>query len=289
MPDLQQALVVGEALRVRLRGGGTLLASALAHTGILLSVLLYGSPKLLATASPDPIVVDIVSPEEISRPEEISFGTSAQSPGPARQEQPQPAQQQPAQQPQPQQQPAPQPPRQEAKQPQPPRQQANPSQAQRQQPAPAQEQPQPAAASPSLAASPVFTSLYPWPVAHPPTDTQPGDYRTFESMEKLQSAELVEFKARLKECWKPPAVHAGAGKLRAALRVALRVDGSLAAAPELVEVSASPDALALVTSAKQAINQCGPYGFLSAETYDTWKSLSLTFSPDDVAIAVVMK
>jgi hypothetical protein len=73
------------------------------------------------------------------------------------------------------------------------------------------------------------------------------------------------------------------------LRVALRIDGSLAGPPELVEVSASPDAVALVTSAKQALSACGPYGFLPADSYDSWKALSLTFSPDDVAVAAVTR
>jgi len=78
-------------------------------------------------------------------------------------------------------------------------------------------------------------------------------------------------------------------KVRATLRVVLRVDGGLAGSPELVEVSASPDAVALVTSAKQALAECGPYGFLPADSYDTWRSLSLTFSPEDIAVAAVMK
>jgi hypothetical protein len=137
-------------------------------------------------------------------------------------------------------------------------------------------------------AAPVFASLYPWPVPQPGGDAQVGDYRTFESTGKLEHNDLAQFKARLKECWRSP-IAGGGSKLRAALRVALRSDGSLAGTPELVEVSASPDAVALVTSARQALAECGPYGFLPAESYDTWKALSLTFSPDDIAVAVVTR
>jgi hypothetical protein len=253
MPDLQRALVIGDAPRLRLRGSGVLLASAGAHLAVLLGIFLFGSPRLLATVPPEAIVVDIVRPEEIgSELKETAAGPKQEQQ--ARQQQ-QPQQQQPQQQ-QPQQQPP----------------QLQPQQQAQAQPAPAD------------ATAPVFTSLYPWPVARPANDTQAGDYRTFESTGKLEHSELAALKARLKQCWKPPA---GARKLTAAVRVALRIDGSLAGPPELVEATASPYGPALVESVMRAVNQCGPYGFLPADSYDTWKRLSLTFSPDDVQIAAL--
>jgi hypothetical protein len=257
MTTLQQGSVGGEAQRRRLRDSAGLLASGLAHGLLLLGVVLFGSPRLLATTAPEPIMVDIVKPEEIakgnlsepSRPKESEKQAQQQAP-----EQQQTQQQQPAQtQPQPSQQ-----------------------RAQTQRPV------QVADASPS---APVFTSLYPWPVARP--DVQEGDYRTFESMEKSERPELAQFKARLKECWRPPA--ASGRKLSAALRVSLRIDGSLAGPPDLVEVSASPEAVALVTTAKQALAACGPFGFMPADSYNSWKALSLTFSPEDIAVAAVTK
>jgi hypothetical protein len=265
MADLQQALALGEAQRVRVRDGAVLLASALAHVTILLGVFLIGSPRLFATVPPQAIVVDIVRPEEVPEIAKGELTDPAARPKQAQQQAQQPQQQQPEQQQQPQQQ-----------QPQ--------QQAQRQQSQ--QQQPQPPSAA---AAAPVFASLYPWPVARPASDTQAGDYRTFESTEKLSHDQLAEFKARLKACWKPPATAAGTRKLTAALRVALRIDGTLAGPPELVEATASPYGPALVDSAMRAVNQCGPYGFLPADSYDTWKALSLTFSPDDVAVAVVTR
>jgi hypothetical protein len=257
MTTLQQGSVGGEAQRRRLRDSAGLLASGLAHGLLLLGVVLFGSPRLLATTAPEPIMVDIVKPEEIakgnlsepSRPKESEKQAQQQAP-----EQQQTQQQQPAQtQPQPSQQ-----------------------RAQTQRPV------QVADASPS---APVFTSLYPWPVARP--DVQEGDYRTFESMEKSERPELAQFKARLKECWRPPA--ASGRKLSAALRVSLRIDGSLAGPPDLVEVSASPEAVVLVTTAKQALAACGPFGFMPADSYNSWKALSLTFSPEDIAVAAVIK
>lgn len=256
MTNLQQGSVGGEAQRRRLRDSAGLLASGLAHGLLLLGVVLFGSPRLSATTAPEPIVVDIVKPEEIAK------GTFSQPTGAKESEKQvqQPAQQQQAQQ------------QQEAQAPPQPSQQR----------AKAQPPMRVADASPS---APVFTSLYPWPVARP--DVQEGDYRTFESMEKSERPELAQFKARLKECWRPPA--ANGRQLSAALRVSLRIDGTLAGPPELVEVSASPEAVALVTTAKQALAACGPFGFMPADSYDSWKALSLTFSPEDVAVAAVVK
>jgi hypothetical protein len=257
MTTLQQGSVGGGAQRRRLRDSAGLLASGLAHGLLLLGVVLFGSPRLLATTAPEPIVVDIVKPEEIAKgklsepslPKESEKQAQQQAP-----EQQQTQQQQPAQ-----------------TQPQPSQQRAQ-----------AQRPVQVADASPS---APVFTSLYPWPVARP--DVQEGDYRTFESMEKSERPELAQFKARLKECWRPPV--ASGRKLSAALRVSLRIDGSLAGPPDLVEVSAAPEAVALVTTAKQALAACGPFGFMPADSYNSWKALSLTFSPEDIAVAAVTK
>jgi hypothetical protein len=251
MTELPQRSGGEEAQPPRLRGRAGLIASALGHALLLLVVVLFGSPQLFATVAPQPIVVEIV------RAEELAKGTPRQ-PTDAKQGQAQPQQQ---------------------AQPQ--------KQAARSQPV-ATPQPQPLPAPAAAPATPVFTSLYPWPETRPASDVQAGDYRTFESTGKLEHNELAQFKARLKECWRAP-VAGGGRKLTAAMRVALRTDGSLAGAPELVEVSASPDAVALVTSAKQALADCGPYGFLPAESYDTWKALSLTFSPDDIVVAAVTR
>jgi hypothetical protein len=251
MTEVPQRSGGEEAQRPRLRDGAGLLASGLAHGMLLLAIVLLGSPRLFATVTPEPIVVDIVRPEEIAKgkPREAVDAKPSEA-------QPRPQAQPQIQQAQPQ--------------------------------LRAQPQSQPLPVSAAAPAAPVFASLYPWPVTRPGSDVQDGDYRTFESTGKLEHDELAQFKARLKECWRPPAA-GSSRKLTAALRVALRADGSLAAPPELVEVSASPDAVALVTSAKQALAACGPYGFLPAESYDSWKALSLTFSPDDITVAAVTR
>ena len=256
----------GEAARrPRLRDRTGLLASGLAHGLLLVAIILFGSPNLFATVVPEPIVVEIVRAEELAKGE-------LREPTDAKQSQAQSQQQA-------------EPQKQQA---QPQKQQAEPQKQQAQPQKQAQPQPQSLPVSPAAPAAPVFASLYPWPVTRPASDVQVGDYRTFESTGKLEHDELAQFKARLKQCWRSP-VAGGGRKLTAALRVALRRDGSLAGPPELVEVSASPDAVALVTTAKQALADCGPYGFLPAESYDTWKALSLTFSPEDIAVAAVTR
>jgi hypothetical protein len=151
MTKLQQGSVGGEAQRRRLRDSAGLLASGLAHGLLLLGIVLFGSPRLLATTAPEPIVVDIVKAEEIPK------GTLSEPSGTKESEQE--AQQQQAQQ---------QVEQQKQAQAQPP-----PSQQPGQSPSKVQ------VASVTRTA-PVFTSLYPWPVAQP--DVQDGDYRTFESM-----------------------------------------------------------------------------------------------------------
>jgi len=134
-------------------------------------------------------------------------------------------------------------------------------------------------------ATPTYTSLFPWPVPAE-TDRQAGDYRTFESASDASADELGAFKARLMTCWAPIA---GAKKLTASLRIGLRPDGTLTGPPELVEGSASPDGLTLAQSAMRAIRQCEPYGGLPADKYNSWKQLSLTFTPDGVKVAAVTK
>jgi hypothetical protein len=254
MPKLQQAIVIGEASRLRIRTALVFVVSAFAHSVLLVTAfVVFGSPKLLATVPPESIVVDIVRPDEV----DVAKGeTGGPTPGAA----------QPQAKPQAQAQPQALPQAQPLAQPQ----------------AQPQTKPQPPAA-------PIFTALYPWPVAPAASDTQAGDYRTFESTAKLSHAELSQLKTRLKACWIPPAGIAGAKKLTAAVRVAFRLDGTLAGPPELVEATASPFGPALVESALRAVSDCGPYSFLPADSYDTWKALSLTFSPDDVVVAALTK
>ena len=66
------------------------------------------------------------------------------------------------------------------------------------------------------------------------------------------------------------------------LRAVMATDGTLAREPVLIEASASPaKGLAMLQSAKSALQDCQPYKMLPADKYEEWKVLDLTFSPRD--------
>src|SRR5262249_24890852 len=81
----------------------------------------------------------------------------------------------------------------------------------------------------------------------------------------------------------PPAGMAGAGKLRAMVRIALTPTGALAREPLLIRASASAQGPRLVQTATRALQQCQPFSFLPADKYDDWKLLDLSFSPRGLA------
>jgi hypothetical protein len=95
----------------------------------------------------------------------------------------------------------------------------------------------------------------------------------------IPQKDIDQFKARLKECWKPPASLAEAGNLMVVLRVSLKPSGALAAEPSLIAASGSEAGPALMRAAMQALRDCQPYAFLPAKKYKEWKLLDLAFSP----------
>ena len=100
---------------------------------------------------------------------------------------------------------------------------------------------------------------------------------TAETSAKISPAEIAAFKARLQECWHPPA--GLASDLKVVLRVAFKRNGALSAEPAILGGSASSDGPLLVQTARQALQQCQPYGLFSAANYKEWKVLDLGFSP----------
>jgi hypothetical protein len=98
-----------------------------------------------------------------------------------------------------------------------------------------------------------------------------------EESAKLPPEEIAAFKARLHECWHPPA---GLGSnLKVVLRVTFKRNGALAEEPSLLAASASPDGAVLLKTALQALQQCAPYAFLPRAKYKEWQMLDLAFSP----------
>jgi outer membrane biosynthesis protein TonB len=95
----------------------------------------------------------------------------------------------------------------------------------------------------------------------------------------IPQKDIDAFKAKLKECWKPPQSVAGAGNLMVVLRVSLQRNGTLAAEPSLIAASGSEQGPLLMRAAMQALRECQPYAFLPAKQYKEWKLLDLAFSP----------
>lgn len=101
-----------------------------------------------------------------------------------------------------------------------------------------------------------------------------------ESKSNLASEEIAALKAQVAKCWVAPDGAPRAAGFDIVIRIALKPDGSLGAAPELIRAPASLAGPPLVASAKQALQQCQPFTGLLAEKYQDWKILDLAFTAD---------
>jgi hypothetical protein len=118
-----------------------------------------------------------------------------------------------------------------------------------------------------------------------PLMTASVGFEVIPSAAKLSDQEIATLKARVKECWTPPPALAGADaqKLVVVLRVSLARNGALTGEPTLLAASASPKGAALLQTARHALRQCQPFGFLPSARYKEWKKLDLGFSPAGLA------
>ncbi len=97
----------------------------------------------------------------------------------------------------------------------------------------------------------------------------------------LGSEPVAEFRRHLRTCSTLPESIAASDKIAIKLRVLMSRDGTLAAAPMLIEASASAKGPLLMQSAITALKACQPYAMLPADKYREWKVLDLTFTPQD--------
>lgn len=98
---------------------------------------------------------------------------------------------------------------------------------------------------------------------------------------KIEPTALDAFLAHLKTCSILPAGVLLDDKVRIVLRVALQPNGILAAAPVLIEASASAKGPLLMQGAIKAIQACQPYSMLPADKYNEWRVLDIAFTPRD--------
>ena len=103
------------------------------------------------------------------------------------------------------------------------------------------------------------------PPAHPPVG--------------LIAVDLQKLIARLTMCWDVPVAVRNSPSLAVTVRINLKRDGSLAAAPVVVNSSQAPLFPVAARSAVRAVTKCAPFGFLPADQYELWRDIEVKFDP----------
>jgi outer membrane biosynthesis protein TonB len=272
--------------------------SVAAHVAALTACLVLAGVRPFDPTTAEAITVDIVTPEEApplpKEPDKYDFPTLSdkdQEQTPAEEK---PAAQESQQQAEPEQpsKPDPTPPskpkqesrqaalkQQPAEQPKPidqPKPVEQPQQQAQPQPQP-QEQPQPEVPT----AAPDITTKFGMMFTLPDAGAT-GDFDAkATAAANIKVEDAAALRAHLKTCSILPKSVAPSDNVRIVLRVAFQRDGTLAAEPLLIEASASAKGPALMRSAMDALTKCQPYVMLSADRYDQWRMLDLSFSPKD--------
>jgi outer membrane biosynthesis protein TonB len=97
---------------------------------------------------------------------------------------------------------------------------------------------------------------------------------------KLAQSELDALRARLRECWNPPAGAVNADKLKVPILIRFKQDGTLASPPQPENTASDTFMQAMIDSAVRATIRCQPYTMLSPAKYDLWKEIVVDFSLD---------
>jgi hypothetical protein len=99
---------------------------------------------------------------------------------------------------------------------------------------------------------------------------------------ELSMDEKSYIRSHTSSCWSPPVGLNAASKVKIAVRVVFKRDGTLAQPPAIVEGTPSPLGPALAESAIRAVISCQPYSKLIPEHFDQWRDLILDFDPKDL-------
>ncbi|HXN44368.1 MAG TPA: protein TolA [Xanthobacteraceae bacterium] len=97
---------------------------------------------------------------------------------------------------------------------------------------------------------------------------------------RLAQSELDALRARLRECWNPPAGAVNADKLKVPILIRFKQDGTLASPPQPENAASDAFMQAMTDSAVRATIRCQPYTMLSPAKYDLWKEIVVDFSLD---------
>jgi hypothetical protein len=95
----------------------------------------------------------------------------------------------------------------------------------------------------------------------------------------LPHDDTAAFRARLGSCSKLPDWVGANDNAAILLRVSFKRDGTLASPPVLVKSSLTAEAVALTTSAIDALQRCQPFTELPKDKYARWKTMDLVVTP----------
>lgn len=98
----------------------------------------------------------------------------------------------------------------------------------------------------------------------------------------LTQNEIDALRARIQQCWNPPAGLADARDLVVVVRIRFNSDGSLSADPTLSNSMSHPTFHVAAESALRAVRRCAPYSFMPIAKYEIWKDVEVTFDPRDM-------
>jgi outer membrane biosynthesis protein TonB len=256
-------------------------ASALVHLSVLAIILVFAEVHPFSSVTAEPIAVDIVAPDQV-KPEPAPPKTqpsdafdppaSSAAPGPTPSAAPPPAAQPPTQAATP-------PPKQAVAQPE--QQAALAPDPVGQQPAAPSSSPLPPPSAAYVPAQPDLSVKYHVMLGLPVDRPADGFDAPATQKADVGSGPVAEFRRHLRTCSTLPESIAASDKIAIKLRVLMNPDGRLAAAPMLIEASASAKGPLLMQSAIVALNACQPYAMLPADKYREWRFLDLTFTPQD--------
>jgi colicin import membrane protein len=102
------------------------------------------------------------------------------------------------------------------------------------------------------------------------------------SAASLTQSEIDALRARIQQCWNPPAGLADARDLIVVVRIRFNQDGSLSADPVLTNSGSHPTFQIAAESALRAVRRCAPYSFMPVAKYEVWKDVEVTFDPRDM-------
>ncbi|HUU67434.1 MAG TPA: hypothetical protein VMW57_09190 [Methyloceanibacter sp.] len=112
-------------------------------------------------------------------------------------------------------------------------------------------------------------------------ETKPARGQSNGTEMAMSVNELDALRARISECWTPPAGGLGADAIVVKVRLKLNQDGTLEGLPSVANSGSSPFFQAAADSAVRAVFQCQPYA-LPAGKYSLWRDMILTFDPSQM-------